>query len=513
MSVIGRNIVWLLISQLATWAATLVTLIIVPDRLGSSDFGMYGYAVSYVEFFQLVAGLGTNTLLTRLISRDHGTFGPYVWNALWLKVVLVAGLSAVALGLAVALGNRGTQLLLIGIGCGTMFFLVQANVFSGALLGVQRAARPAMWTVVQVYFQTIAGVVVLQAGWGVVAYATVMMLGQVIPVVGMGMVTRPYLRGHRKLDWAVWRALVVGGIPLMTLMFFSMVYGTINVPILLHLSGREAVGWYVLALRWVAIPIFITTAVVSAYFPAFSQHGNPMTPHFAPLVNRSVALVVLITVPAATGLALVADDLIHFIYSSGQYDSSIIIMRILALQIPITAITTMLGTALVAADRVGRYIYVSATVAAINPVACFFVIRFADERWDNGAIGSAIVMVATEVLVLIGALAFRSKGVMDRAALGHVARVLAAAGVMTGAVLLVRDQNLMLQVLAGVVSYGVASLAFRAITRQDVQRVVELRAMLRRRAAGGHDEGAVQDGSRIDPDGPTRVGGDLHPQP
>ena len=510
MNVIGRNIVWLMISQLATWAATLVTLVIVPDRLGSSDFGMYGYAVSYVEFFQLVAGLGTNTLLTRVIARDHANFGPYVWNALWLKVVLVAGLSGIALGVAYALGNRGTQLGLIAIGCVTMFFLVQTNVFAGALLGVQRAARPAMWTVVQVYFSTVAGADTRSQGRGVRAEGGSLMPGQINTIVGMGMVTRPYLRGHRRIERATWRALVVGGIPLVSLLFFNMIYGTINVPILHAVAGSETVGWYVLALRWVGIPIFITTAVVSAYFPAFAQHGNPMTSEFAPLVNKAVALVVLITVPAATGLAVVADDLIRFIYRGGDYDSSIVIMRILAIQIPITALTTMLATALVAADRVGRYMWVAATAAVLNPIACYFLIHYAEDRWSNGAIGSASVMVATEVLVMGGALAFRSPGVMDRAATVHLVRVLLSAGAMAGAVLAVHNANVFVQVGVGVVTYGAASLAFGAITRQELLRILELRTTLRRGAVGGHDEGAVEDASRIESDGATRVGGDLH---
>ena len=44
MSLIRRNILWLLVSQLATWTATFAALVIVPNKLGSTDFGTFAYA-------------------------------------------------------------------------------------------------------------------------------------------------------------------------------------------------------------------------------------------------------------------------------------------------------------------------------------------------------------------------------------------------------------------------------------------------------------------------------------
>jgi O-antigen/teichoic acid export membrane protein len=71
MSLVRKNIFWLLVSQGATWVATLATLLIVPNRLGSTEFGTFGFATGYVQFFTLVAGLGTSIYLSRAIARDH----------------------------------------------------------------------------------------------------------------------------------------------------------------------------------------------------------------------------------------------------------------------------------------------------------------------------------------------------------------------------------------------------------------------------------------------------------
>ena len=193
----------------------------------------------------------------------------------------------------------GRRSLLIAISCAGMLPYLLTEVFFGALAGMQRMARPAMWLVVQVYFQTVFGILVLVLGGGVVAYTIVMSFGVLIPMTATALMVRPFVRGHRVFDFRIWRLLVVGGVPLLALTFFNLLYGTLDVPILHALAGSDPVGWYGVAQRWVGIPIFITTAVVAAYFPAFSLHGNPMTDEFAPLVNRALHIVLFVTIPAS----------------------------------------------------------------------------------------------------------------------------------------------------------------------------------------------------------------------
>ena len=132
----------------------------------------------------------------------------------------------------------------------------------------------------QVYVQAGVGILVLALGWGVTAYAIVVSAATVIPMVACAVMLWPMVRGHMRLDWRIWRVLVVGGVPLLVLSSFNLV-GTIDVPILHSISGDEAVGWYVLAYRWAGTPIFIATAVVAAFFPQFSSEGATMTDRFS----------------------------------------------------------------------------------------------------------------------------------------------------------------------------------------------------------------------------------------
>ena len=82
-----------------------------------------------------------------------------------------------------------------------------------------------------------------------------------------------------------------------------------------------------------------------------------MTKEFAPLVNRAIHVVLFVSVPAGVGIGLVADDFVQLVYRQGDYDSSIVLIQTHGGADAVSALDTMLGTALVAADRLNRYLY------------------------------------------------------------------------------------------------------------------------------------------------------------
>jgi O-antigen/teichoic acid export membrane protein len=264
----------------------------------------------------------------------------------------------------------------------------------------------------------------------------------------------------------------------------------------------------------VGIPAFITTAVVSAYFPVFSKSGNPLTDEFAPLVNRAIHIVLFVTIPASLGLFFIADDLIRFIYDD-SYTSSIVLVQILAFVIPIMAMDTVLGTALVASDRLSRYVWISAAAACWNPVACVFAIKLTESRYGNGAIGTSVVTVATELWIMAGAMYLRAPGVVDRTEVGRIVRILAASAAMVPVLLVSAGWPLLVQVLLGAATYGVATLLFGGITIPELRDVTSQFLRTRRGGVARDEPEAteVADAGDLSPPEVLGSGGDARVQP
>jgi O-antigen/teichoic acid export membrane protein len=475
---VRRNMTSLLLSQALQWVATFVLIIEAPNRLGNEAWGDLGYSLAFVGFFSLVGGLGVSTLLTREIARDHVLMRQLVYNALALRLVVIAVLPAIGLILAWLLGNSETVIVLIAIGFFAMAAQLTTEISFGALAGVEVMARPAFFQVLQVWASNLVGIILLYLGYGVVVYALAFAVTSYIPLILSAPLLRreirktPRQRGTKAhIDRSTWRMLIRGGIPLMALTVFNLIYGTVDIPILGFITDNVTIGWYTLSQRWTGIPIFIATAVVAAYFPRFSAHGHPMTEEFPRLVNKAIRIVILAAVPCAVGLTLVADDIVHLLYNN-EYDPAIPVMRILAPQVPLAAMDTVLATALIASNRMRYYLLVSIGAAIFNPIACVYFIHWSVNRFDNGAIGAAIVTVLTELIVMVGAMVLKSKGVLDRRSSWLTVRTIFAALLMVPALVLVDGWPLLAKVAFGGIIYGVGLVAFRAVSVDEIRALV-----------------------------------------
>jgi O-antigen/teichoic acid export membrane protein len=484
--VIGKNIIWLFLSQIATWMISVVLLVIVPDRFGDENFGKISFAIAFMGFFTLIGMLGTYSFLVRTIARDHSAVGPYIFNAVLLKISLAVVLSGAALGVASAIGYSSETMTLLAIGCGVMLCSLLSDTLLAGLAGMERMGRPALWSVVQIYVAGAAGLVVVLSGGGVVAFVAVGATAAIIPVVANAILLWPHLRGHLRVDFRLWKAIVIGGVPLLALSGLNLIYGSIDIPILKSISGNDAVGWYALAYKWVGMPVFISSIVVTAFLPSLSNLAVQSAEAFSSLTNRAVRLVGFVSIPASVGIALTANELLTMIYDK-KYERSIPLMQILAIHIPLAAMDTVLATALIAADRQRKYLIVAGTAAVFNPALNFVLIHLTQDVFSNGAIGAAIMTVTTEVFIMAGALHFRGQGVMDRNTVGYLARCVAAAGLMVPGVWLVRDTNIVVMAIIGGGLYVAGSFAARTI---DVAEVKRMAGRIRLRGGGPPDADA-----------------------
>lgn len=481
MSYVRKNLVWLLISQTATWVVSFILLIVTPRLLDQHEFGALAFATTYIQYFALVAGLETAQLLTREVARDHSLVGIYTRNALAMKVVVVIGLSTVAVGAALIFDFAPLTTHLIVVGCVGMSFAVLNSVLQGALAGMQRMARPAMWMVVQLYVGAALGMVILLLGGGGVAFAAAIAGATVIPLIANLVTIRPYIAGSWRPQRTVWRKLVGGGLPLLALTGLTLFYGSIDITMLTAMAGETAVAWYALAYRWAGIPIFVCTAVVAAYFPVFSEHGRTGGPEFAKAVNRALLLVLVVSAPAAFGLASIADDVILTL-AGDDYSESIPVLRILVLQVPIAAVDTILGTALVASDRVRPYLVVAGSAAVLTPIALF--LSLSGRSPASATIAAALVTTGTEIFVFIGAYRLRAPGVLDRATVSRCLRAVLAAGTISLALWPLGGIPFPVRIPIAAVVFAVAAVALKVVSVREVLRLRETLTTVLRPSSG-----------------------------
>jgi O-antigen/teichoic acid export membrane protein len=468
MNPIKRNLAWLLVSQAATWVVSIAALLIVPRMVGDEAFGQLSFAIVYLSFFDLLANLGTNTFLVKAIARDTSMVGSYLVNAIVMKLILTLILIGVALGLAVAVGMPHQTIVLIAAYSIGLLLTVVGGTIGAALTGLQLMTGLAKWNMIQGYVGGIASLIVLANHGSLVAYAIIFNLGFLVSIPPNLRRLWPYIHRNCNLDLRLWLDILKGGFPFFILAALLVVYGTIDVPLLQAMTGSDEVGWYALAYRWVSVPAFFAATVATAFFPALSAEGVEVTESFKRLANRALRLVVFVATPAAIGIALIAEPFLAILYK-GEFEQAVPLLRILALHIPVVGMDIILGSVAMAADRQRQWVIVSVAAAIFNPVLNLAAIPQSQHFFHNGAIGAATVTVLTELMLMVGAIRLRPHGVLDKPTVNAMLRITGASLVMVPVVVALGATPLGVQVVAGGLTYALASLALRTVTIGEVR--------------------------------------------
>jgi len=138
--------------------------------------------------------------------------------------------------------------------------------------------------------------------------------------------------------------------------------------------------------------------------------------------------------------------------------------------LPIVSVTMILGAALLATDRQRAFAILGMAAAALNIGLNLIAIPLTDHHFDNGAIGAAVVTVATEFLILGGALLMRPKGVLDRHTANYLGRCAVASAAMIPAVVAIDGAWYGYKVALGVVIFGVVASVLRVGSPRDLLR-------------------------------------------
>lgn len=483
MRLIAKNLLALLGSQVATWGASLIMLVIVPRFLGDVEFGRLSFAGAFVAVFTLVAGFGTGQFLTQEIARDRSRSGPYLFNALLLKLPLSVLMALLAIGLVSLLQYPAETRMLVAIMCIGLVLTAISDALRGALAGEQRMGNIALWASIDRYISVGAVVVVLINHMGISYLALAVALpGSVSCLALLAILARP-IREGAKIAPHLWKMTALGGLPYMLWNIVQMIASSIDISMLSLMAGDAVVGWYVMAYRFVSIPVFLPTLVMAAFFPTLAERGAVRSGEFAQLTNRAIQFVFFGSAPMAIGLAFLARDIISFFRFPAAFDHSVPLMQILAINIPLMSITIVLGSAIMAYDRQKQWVIVGSINAALTVSLNLLAIPLATKWTGNGAIGAAAVMVVTEYVMLMGAMYLRPTGVMDARVFGYLARCLTASMMMGLALRFTAGAWLPWKVALGAGDYFMVSLLLRTVSARDLwsigRRVLEPRGLRR----------------------------------
>jgi O-antigen/teichoic acid export membrane protein len=369
--------------------------VVLSRFFGPEGIGQYSFAVALTGFFAVFSDFGLYSFSVKELSRRTNWRADYYSQILSLRVIL----SAVAFGMLLLIlpflpFPRELKLIIVIIGAYQVIstlvsgfaavFVAREDMLIAGLIEASLKAAAAL-----------AGITVVMAGADLVTTLAILpavTAGQLL--VAYVLVTKKYGRPRLVASTSSLTRLVREAMPYAFSLFLFMAYSRVDVVFLGFLIGMAAAGVYNVAYRVVFFLTFIPQFAAVALFPLASRLYTKSREELEALYLKSLNLTILIGLPVASGVWLIAPDLIELIFGP-TFAESASVLRILVGFLFLTFLSRIMSVFLMSCDRQVEMTREQLKAALVNVLGNMLLIPVL------GVAGAAVATLISETLMVI----------------------------------------------------------------------------------------------------------------
>jgi O-antigen/teichoic acid export membrane protein len=456
------NTTYRLIADVGAKIASVALFVVMARQLGEAGFGLFSFALALVTLVTAASDFGQDKVLTREVARRPEALDGYLVNTLALKLALALPGLAVAAAIVATSGADDKTLAVVALlGLAVVADLLTATCFA-VYQAFERMAFIPIVLITQRFVTAVAGIAALLSGAGEVTVAAIFMISGVLAfALALILLLRRVARPRLELRPT---ALMRSAAPIGLAGLFGIVLFRIDMVMLAAFEPHEVVGRYGAAYRLFETTLFLSWAVGAAVYPAFSRLSRTSDPPVGGMYERSIKLVVALTLPLAAGAAVLAGPLIRLVFGA-EYADAETALALLAPAIAFYPLAYIAGYLLVSQDRATWLTATYAFVAVENIALNFLLIPWLS--LDGAALGTSISEGLAAFILVAGAA--RAAGAFSWARVVAGPALASALAAVTMALL---AQDLLLAAAAGAVVYVATLVAFESVVYPQDARPV-----------------------------------------
>jgi O-antigen/teichoic acid export membrane protein len=462
-----RNASALAGGQLVTWTMTLLWTLVVPRALGPAGLGIFVAALSVSGVFGIVLGLGTRTYLVREIVMDRTAAPGLVGSAIVLRLALTPIFAVAVVVYAWLAGQDHEEVLVLYLVAAATALTLLAEPMQAGFQAIERMKYLAYSDVINKSSQGLLGIALVLVGFRTVGIAATMAVVAGLVIALNAFWLRRFLAIDLRTSVRRLADMARESAAYWAFGVFSMLYLWIDTIMLSLMTDQKVVGWYGAPIRLfqtlMVIPVLTSTVWLPRLVAAFKE--SPGRLHQTARVP--LELVLLLSVPISAGTAMLADPGIHLLYGSA-YAKAVPVMIILGFCFPPMYLNIVLSTIVVAAKRQMAWTKVMALATVLNPPLNLVLIPLTEHRYGNGAIGAAISLLLTELIIVAVGFAIVGPGVLDRPAIRRCALATIASAAMFGVAFVARPLGTPIAIAAGCLTLVILTLTLRIATPEEL---------------------------------------------
>lgn len=369
--------------------------ILIARALGPVDLGKYYFAISFTTLFAILIDLGLTNVLTREVAKFNEQAQKILSNIMAIKLPLAILTWLIIIIFVKIAGYSEIVQQLIYISMISMVL----DSFTATFLGVIRGFHNLLFeSISSVIFQLIVlftGLIVLKMNLGITWLMWSLAIASIFNFIYSGFLVcvKWKLSLVPLLDIKAVKLLIKITIPFALFAIFQRIYTYLDSILLSSLAGDEYVGLYQIAFKIIFALQFLPLAFIASLYPAMSAYWQTNREQLVITFERSMNYLIIISLPIAIGIAVIADKVI-ILFKSG-FEGAILPLEINMLAIIFMFLGYPIGALLNACDKQKINTINMAITVVVSVILNIILIP------KLQAVGASITVLATNFLLLI----------------------------------------------------------------------------------------------------------------
>ena len=393
---LAGNVASILSNDVLNRATSFALYALVARYLGAFSFGQLSLALSLFYTFQVFAEAGLQTLITREVTKDRSQTDLYLINGSVLALFASIAASAILFVFVWLMGyaaDTAAVILVLSLG---LFPYALAAICEAIFQAWERMHYIAYANVPMNIVKVGLAFLLLSHGAGVYTICVLLLATRIgIAVLEWGLMLRCITRPQLQIDYSFMTALLTN-----TRLFFGIdssiaIWSSLNVVLLSKLIDETAVGYYSAVTQLLAPVMMVFHSIVVSVFPTLCRKFGADIQQLRGSCESLLELLLAIALPSAVGLFFLAEPLLVLLYGKAEFAQAAGVLRILAWDLVLIALTHALGQVLLAGMREKLTLQIVVSNIVIHAVLGLVLIP------QFGLLGAAVASFATRFVGLV----------------------------------------------------------------------------------------------------------------
>lgn len=392
---IFRNFGYLTLGKILADVFTFLFFLVLARNYGQEGIGQYSFAMALTGVLVVFADFGLQNLSIKNMSRDRDQVAVYYGRLMAVRLLLSVAVCSALVAMTVFLPFSAEMKLLILVIGTYQIFITLVNGFGAVFVALESMHVTSLLEVSLRVTTAITGIVIVLGGGGLFLAVSS------LPVMTILHVVLGYFLTHRRcgalrlsVTLAGARQVLGDAFPYALHSFFELFSSRVALIFIGFMLSDAATGIFNVAYRFVFVLLFIPVFARLAIFPVASRLYVTSPEQLKELYRITSNLAVVLGLPMAAGIWLLAPKLIGMLYGL-EFVKSVEILRWLAWLIPVVFLRCIMEIFLIASDHQRAVTRSHLLIACLGAFLHFWMIVW------FGLQGAAAATLLAEILLIV----------------------------------------------------------------------------------------------------------------